>query len=82
MNIIGIYNNITENYVKAVIDVLLSEGFVASHMHVDDYDYLHNVDSFPTFMIVKENKAGYPLVGKYSIEFILEWAKNSGATCN
>jgi hypothetical protein len=82
MQIIGVYNNITENFVKAVVTELQSLGFQADAISIDSYTYTYEISSFPSFLLLKENKAGYALIGKHSIETIIDWAKRSGATCN
>jgi hypothetical protein len=82
MQIIGVYNKLTKKYTQECISQLTSLGFSATAIDMAEYTYDHEITSYPSFLLVKEEKAGYALTGKQSIDTVIDWANRSGAICN
>lgn len=76
MKFIGLYNTELKLYVDNIISELVNAGYSAESINYLDYhDYTEL--QLPVFLVEKESKAGYFLVGKHTVETVIEWAINS-----
>ena len=74
MEILGIYNDLSEIYVKKMVDQLIQDGYAAYTAHLNDYSYELQIDNTPSFVAIKARKAGYLIQGMKPYGEILEWA--------
>ena len=81
MNIVGVYDSITEKYVLKQISELKQLGYDAEAISIETAAASFEITSTPSFYLVKNNKFGYSLNGKHDFTKILQWAKNSGIVC-
>jgi hypothetical protein len=82
MDILIIYNEQLKAYAYKIADSLKSSGYAVYTLDVKDYTGNQSITAVPTFLIRKGTKEGYMIKGKQPLNFILEWAKNSGARDN
>jgi len=75
---IGIYNDLTKNYVEHICNLLNQEGLSSVSYDLADNPYDLEFTSLPVFFAVKSGKPGYYLYGVNPAGTVIDWALSIG----
>jgi hypothetical protein len=78
VRILGIYNDLTYNYVNYILTELSGLGHDTTSSDIIDYTGNIEIGGAPTFFIIKNDLPAYPLEGKHDLQTVISWVEASG----
>ena len=82
MKILIVYEQGTMNYCYFCEAELERLGFQVGSIALEDYNLNLDITTTPAFLIYRDGKVGYPLLGKQNLDTLTEWATSAGVECS